>query len=72
MSSYGKPCPNLPTIWFYKGDFIIEKQLPRRIRNTQNDIHTPLPLYATSLIIPFLNSRISANHDKVERLSANG
>ena len=31
-----------------------------------------LPFYATQIIKPFLNSMISANHDKVKELSANG
>jgi hypothetical protein len=35
-------------------------------------LSTLLPLYATQMISPFCNSRISANHGKVERLSANG
>ena len=35
-----------------------------------NEIHQMsfLPFYATQIINPFLNSRSSANHDKVERL----
>jgi hypothetical protein len=39
--------------------------------NTANIFHTPLPFYAAQTFNPVLNSRISANHDKVERLSAN-
>jgi hypothetical protein len=31
----------------------------------------PSPAYATKIINPFLNSMILANHDQVERLSAN-
>ena len=31
-----------------------------------------IPVYATQIITPFLNSIISAKHDKVYRLSANG
>ena len=30
-----------------------------------------IPLYATQITNPFLNSRISVNNDKVERLSTN-
>ena len=30
-----------------------------------------ISFYATRIINPFLNSRISANHDKVQGLSAN-
>ena len=33
---------------------------------------TPLPFYASKIINPFLNSRILANHDKVDGLSTNG
>ena len=32
--------------------------------------HTPFPFYATEIIKPVVNLRISVNHDKVERLSA--
>ena len=32
--------------------------------NTQNVFKTPLTLFTTQMIYPFLNSRISANHDK--------
>ena len=32
----------------------------------------PFPFYATQIINPFHNSRILANHDKVDGLSANG
>ena len=31
-----------------------------------------LPFYATQIINPFLNSRISDTHDQKDRLSANG
>ena len=40
--------------------------------NTVNVFHIPLSLYATQINNPFLNSRISANHYKVDELSANG
>ena len=33
--------------------------------------HSPLPFFATQMINPFNNSSILANHDKVDRLSAN-
>ena len=43
------------------------------LRKTANVFHTPpLSFYASQIIIPFLNSRTSANHDKVDGLSANG
>ena len=45
---------------------MIEKQL------TLNELYTPLLFYTTQMINPFINSRSSANHDEVERLSANG
>ena len=31
-----------------------------------------LSFYATQIISPFINSKISTNHDKVDGLSANG
>ena len=35
-----------------------------------NDFQTPLSIYATQIINPFLSSRISTNHDyRVERLA---
>ena len=37
-----------------------------------NVLQTPLPFYATQIINPLLNSRISANHNKVDEFSANG
>ena len=37
-----------------------------------NVFHTFFPLYATQTIDPFLNSRISSNHDKMEEHSPNG
>ena len=53
----------------FKKDFIIEKQLLQ----LNYEIHfPPLPFYATQMINPFLNSGISANHAKGERLTANG
>ena len=39
--------------------------------NTANVFHITLSFYATQIIKPFLKSRISANHIKVEGLSAN-
>jgi hypothetical protein len=56
----------------HQRDFTIEKQLPRFImKKKANVFHTPLPFFATQITITFLNSRISANNDKVEGLSAN-
>ena len=51
---------------------IIEKQLPLWIIKYIKCLIYPLPFYAIQIINPFLNSRISLNHDKVVRLSANG
>ena len=53
----------------YKRDFVIEKQLPHEIMKYAKCLSNPLPFEATQIINPPLNSRISANHDKVERLS---
>ena len=47
-----------------KRDFVIEKQIARHLCNTMNVFQTTLPFYATQMINPFLNLRISANHDK--------
>jgi hypothetical protein len=44
---------------------MIEKQLPHEIM-TANAFHTSLLFYATQIIIPFLDQRISDNHDNVE------
>ena len=54
---------------------IKEYQLPRGIMNNRNFlfISTFLSCNLGNLVInPFFNSKISAKHDKVERLSANG
>jgi hypothetical protein len=52
-------------------DFIVEKQLPCWIMKCTKCLSFSLPFYATQKISPFLNSSISANHDKVIRHSAN-
>ena len=39
--------------------------------NTANVFHTTLTFYAIQIINQLLNSRISANHDKVEGHTAN-
>ena len=54
-----------------KSDFIIEKQLPHWFMKYINCLSYPPPLLCNSIINPFLNSRISFNHDKVKILSAN-
>ena len=49
-----------------KREFIIEKQLPLRIIKFTKCLAYPLPLYTTQIVnpCPFLNLRVSANHDK--------
>ena len=56
----------------YKRDFFKEKQLLPWIMKYTNCLSYPPSLLCNSNNYPFLNSRISANQDKVERLSANG
>ena len=64
------------TLLYYmnKRDFMIEKQLPRLIMKYTKYLAYPsslhLPFYATQIINPFLNSRMSAKNDKVKSLSA--
>ena len=57
--------------WLYmnlfKKDFIIEKQLPRRIMKYTRCFS--YPSYATRVIFPYINSRVSAKNDKVDGLS---
>ena len=52
-------------------DSTIEKQLPRWILKYSKYLSYPLPLYATQIINLSLKLMISANHDKVEGVSAN-
>ena len=47
-----------------KRDCIIEKHLPHWIIKYIKCLSYPLPFYTTQKINPFLNSRISANHEK--------
>ena len=58
----------VPVYSFNKRDFIIEKQLPRRIMKYDNCL-SPL-LICCSIIAPFLNSWHSASYDKVDGLYA--
>ena len=51
--------------------FLIDKQIARQFVY-YSEILSNLPFYATQIINHFLNSRISANLDKVDALSANG
>ena len=51
------------------------REIIASLNYTPNVLLTPppsIPLYATQIINPFLNSRISGNYDKVNGLSANG
>ena len=50
---------------------IIEDQLLGQIMKYTKCLSYPLPFFANWLNNPFLNLRISANHDKMNRLSAN-
>ena len=47
-------------------DFTIGKQFPLRIMKYIKCLFYSLPFYAIQMINPFLDSRISANHDKVD------
>ena len=57
---------------------VLEKCLPKQKRfykkqrgilyNAANVFQSPLPIFVTQIINPFLNSRISANHDKRQGL----
>ena len=44
--------------------FIIDQQRAKHFCNTVNVFQTPLPFFATQIVNTFLNSRISANHNK--------
>ena len=56
----------------HKIDFTIKKQLPLWFMKYSNYLSNLLPFYSTQIINSFLNLRISANYNKVERPSANG
>ena len=51
-------------LYFYKRYFMIDQQIARHFVHYSEYIYHPLPFYTTKIINPFLNSRISANHDK--------
>ena len=44
--------------------FIIDQQIARHFVQYSECLSHPLPFYATQIINPFPNSRISANHEK--------
>ena len=48
--------------------FIIDQQIARHFCNTVEVFQTPLSFYIIQIINPFLNLRISANHDKEQGL----
>ena len=50
-----------------KKNFNIEKNCRVELWYTLNVFHTSLSFYATQIVNPFLNSRVSAKLDKVER-----
>ena len=51
-----------------KRDFIIDEQIARLFVQYTGCLSTPLPFYATKKIDSFLNSLISANHEKGEEV----
>ena len=69
---YTVQCTHCSIYHSTKRDFIIEKQLLRWIMKYTKNLSYPLPFQAAHIIKPFLNSRISANHDKVKGHSFNG
>ena len=54
------------TVEKYKRDFIIKKQIARHFVQYSDVFQTPLTLYVTQMVNPFLIPRISVNHDKGE------
>ena len=57
--------------WPYNKIIMIEYQLPREMMKYSKYLSYPRHFYATQIINPFLNYRISANHDIVEGHSVN-
>ena len=51
-------------VYIHKRYVIIDKQLAQHYMRYSECLSNPLPFYATHIIDPFLNSRISASHDK--------
>ena len=52
-----------PHYGWFKRYLIIDQQIARHSVQFSKCLSTPLPFQATQIITPFLNSRISANHD---------
>ena len=50
---------------------MIEYQLPRTIMKYSKCLSYPTSILCNQMIIPFLNSSISANHDKLEENADN-
>ena len=44
--------------------FMIDQQIAQHFVHYSKCLYHPLLFFATQIIIPFLNSKISANHDK--------
>ena len=55
-------------MYFQQRSVMILVNIAKDFKTLNNVINDPF--YATQIINPFLNSRISANHEKVFRLSA--
>ena len=51
-------------LWQTKRYFMIDQQKARHFVHFSEYLSTSIPFYATQIIKNFLNSRISANHDK--------
>jgi len=54
---------NTSLLGFKKKNFIIEKQIAWHFVKYSENLSTPL-VHVTQIIHPFLNSRISADHDE--------
>ena len=46
--------------------YIIDQQTVRHFVQYSECLPNPLPVYGTKIVNPFINSRITANHDKGE------
>ena len=59
-----KFCANCLYNCEHKRYFIIDQQIAEHFVHYSKYLSKPLPFYATEMINPFFNSRISANHNK--------
>ena len=48
----------------YERKFVIDQQIARHFIHYSECLSIPLPFHTTQIILLFLNSRISTNHDK--------